>query len=380
MSGSILSGVNFSLKILQVSYQLKAVGEQTTDLLRTTEHVCRNLNEARRLRHLKTSLIGADDGAWMDNQIKDCEQALQEVQQLIEPARVANATTESINAKIRVLWVLRDCPKVANKHDRLNTCHQTLNNIILILQTRHFAVTALPPTGSDLEEPPPYTKDMEMVFNWRSQMRSKKKIATLENNDVFTSVTDSMSDSTPVPPCPDATLSFSTENGQRPPLVSFLSEPSVKAAPPPVYPCYNGHDRHPVFDFERDMRLAKDIWSPVHLPQSMNDFVNNINSSHTSGPCVPPKILEDYRQMHDQGFLTINSSSTSGPCVSPKILRDSRQMPDQRFSTTVGLTRTAEEPAKATQSFPKIRGREWLASYAATNNVRHSYGGSRSSG
>ena len=229
---SIASGVSISLKILEVSYQLKAVDEQTSGLLRITEHVNRNLSEARRLRRLKAPLISAEDGTWMDQQINDCEQALQEVQQLIEPARVATATTDSISAKIRVLWVFRDCPRVASKRARLSTCHQTLNNIIHILQTRNFRVTAQPLTGTYRKAPPPCTKDMEIVFNWRSRMRGKKKTTALMSNDTLTPLPVLMPNpSTAVPLCPVANLLPLAENSQRAALVSCLSGLSGKVEP-----------------------------------------------------------------------------------------------------------------------------------------------------
>lgn len=350
----ITSGVNLSVRILEVSYQLKAVGEQTTDLLRITEHVCRNLNEARRLRRRKSSWINVGDGAWMDEQIEDCEKALQEVQQLIEPARVATTTTESIDAKTRVLWVFRDCPKVAYKRDRLSACHQTLNNIINILQTRNLVATPLPPTDIYRGEPPPYTKDMEVVFNWRDRMRSTKGTTTRKSNDGLTPSTCSMSaPSTPVPACPDATQSCSVEGGQRPPLVSCLSEPSIKVAPPPPYHGYNDLDRLSSFGSTGNRQLASDVWSPVYPPPSTEDSAtaHSMNFSHNNRYCIPPKPFEDYRQTPDQGY-----------------------------STTAGLKTTPGGAAEAAQSFPRLRGRDWLASYAATSDIRYGYGGSRNSG
>lgn len=347
---SIASGVNFSLRILEIAYQLKAVDGQTSDLLRITEHVNRNLSEARRLRRLKMSSISAEDGAWMDQQIKDCEQALQEVQQLIEPARVATATAESINAKIRILWVFRDCPRVASKRDRLSTCHQTLNIIIHMLQTRSFGVIAPPPTGSYREEPPPDTKDMEMVFNWRSQMRSKKKTTALMSNDALSPLRCSMSDpSSPVPPCPLANL-FSAEGGQRASVVSCLVEPSATVTPPPFYPCYNDPDKVQVFGPERIRLPSRDLYPPIHYTPSTEHSACTMKSSHTCGPRVPPKDLEDYQQRPDQGF-----------------------------STTLGPMATADLPAKVIQSFPRLRGRDWLASYAATSGIGNIYGNTGSS-
>ena len=338
---SIASGVSISLKILEVSYQLKAVDEQTSGLLRITEHVNRNLSEARRLRRLKAPLISAEDGAWMDQQINDCEQALQEVQQLIEPARVATATTDSISAKIRVLWVFRDCPRVASKRARLSTCHQTLNNIIHILQTRNFRVTAQPLTGSYRKAPPPCTKDMEIVFNWRSRMRGKKKTTALMSNDTLTPLPVLMPDpSTAVPLCPVANLLPLAENSQRAALVSCLSGLSGKVEPSLPYPCHDDPDKLPVSGLERIRELSRNIGASMHYPPSNEHSACTIKSSHTSRPRVPPNFL--------------------GDCC---------QRPDRGFSTTIRSITTANLPVKTIQSFPRLRGRDWLASYAAMSST-----------
>jgi len=41
----IAATINSTLRIFEVTYQLKAVGEQTADVLETTRHVVTNLNE-----------------------------------------------------------------------------------------------------------------------------------------------------------------------------------------------------------------------------------------------------------------------------------------------------------------------------------------------
>jgi len=46
----IAATINSSLRIFEVTYQLKAVGEQTADVLKTTRHVDTNLNEGSYFR------------------------------------------------------------------------------------------------------------------------------------------------------------------------------------------------------------------------------------------------------------------------------------------------------------------------------------------
>ncbi|KAG8527805.1 uncharacterized protein KY384_007959 [Bacidia gigantensis] len=182
---ALASGVNSSIKILEVTYQLKAVGEQTTDLLRTTEHVDRNVNEARRLRRLKTALISNDERIWMDRVIEDTERALREVAHLIEPARVDVMTQDSVKSWNRILWVFRDSPKVRDKHNRLSICHQSLMTVVGGLYAKDVVVIT-PMEGTRKEEqPPPYSPEMEAILNWRK--KRTKSLASVKSSDVTTS-------------------------------------------------------------------------------------------------------------------------------------------------------------------------------------------------
>lgn len=122
---AITAGITTVIKIFEVTYQLKAVGEQTTDLLDTTQHVELNIREARRLRRLKDSLLNAGERTWMDKVIEDTEKAVRTVAQLIEPSRVGMQTKQGIDLGHRAVWVFRESPKVRDKFARLSVCHQT---------------------------------------------------------------------------------------------------------------------------------------------------------------------------------------------------------------------------------------------------------------
>lgn len=332
---AIAAGVNTTIKILEVSFQLKAVGEQTADLLRTTEHVDRNLNEARRLRRLKTSLLSADDRNWMDRQINDCEAALQEVQRLIEPARVDSATAHFINPKTKTLWVLRDSPKVRDKHNRLATCHQTLLGIIGVLHARDVVVVApLPSVEGRAEDPPPYTKDMEAMFNWRSQRRKQKSSSDLR---AAGSRPSSMSDpTTPIPCMPEVVVP--SDRGRRPVSLAEPGHDMSAQAAPSVY--YEGYDGLQVYDPSDECQLSRDAWSPISFT------CNEAAASPLMAPQAPP--------------------------IPPKILDGSSQ--GSTASLTPNLTdMLAEKP----RTFARTKGREWLACYAARSDLGHSHGDSK---
>ena len=168
------ASINSSIRIFEVTYQLKAVDEQTADLLSTTRHVDTNLNEARRLRRTKGALLDAGERAWIDGVIQDTDNALRAVAQLIEPARVDRNVKEGINFGNRVMWVFRDNPKVRDKHAGLTLCHQSIMTVIACLYSKDVVVIA-PTAGPEKEEkPPPYDPQTEELFNWRNQRRRKK--------------------------------------------------------------------------------------------------------------------------------------------------------------------------------------------------------------
>ena len=168
------AGINSSIRIFEVTYQLKAVDEQTADLLSTTRHVDNNLNEARRLRRLKVTLLDAEERTWIDGVIRDTDKALCAVAQLIEPARVDKSVKEGINFKNRVMWVFRDNPKVRDKHAALILCHQSLMTVIARLYSKDSTIIESTAGSERGEKPPPYDPQTEDLFNWRNQRRRRK--------------------------------------------------------------------------------------------------------------------------------------------------------------------------------------------------------------
>ncbi len=181
---SIAAAINTSINIFEITYQLKAVDEQTADLISTTRHVMLNIKEARRLRRLKDALLKVEERTWMDSIINDTENALRAVSQLIEPARVDTNTRQSINLGNRIMWVFRDSPKVRDKHARLSVCHQSLTSVISCLYSKDVVVCAPAPKEVNEDEPPPYDPAMESLLNWRNQRRRRKSSAILGHGAV----------------------------------------------------------------------------------------------------------------------------------------------------------------------------------------------------
>ena len=179
----VAASINSSIRIFEVTYQLKAVDEQTADLISMTRHVDTNLNEARRLRRTKVILLDAGERAWIDGVIEDTDKALRAVAQLIEPARVDKNVKEGINFKHRVMWVFRDNPKVRDKHVVLTLCHQSLMTVIACLHSK-VLVSVEPTAEPEKEEkPPPYDPQTEDLFNWLNRRRRRKSCMDLRDAD-----------------------------------------------------------------------------------------------------------------------------------------------------------------------------------------------------
>lgn len=165
-------------KLSQFSSHVKGVDEQTKDLLLTAYHIESNLKEARRLRTIKAALLDASERSWMDNVIRDTEYALLGVAKLVEPARIDLRIGKSVGFINRVDWVLRQSIKVAGKHTRLTTCHQSLVAAISSLNLKPVK----PKIGTISEEyPSPHDPHMQRFLNFQNQRYRRRSIMSLRS-------------------------------------------------------------------------------------------------------------------------------------------------------------------------------------------------------
>jgi hypothetical protein len=134
------SAFTATLRISQAVYEVKAVGEQTRDLLDITRHAVDSMKNVRIVRHQKYSLLTATEKEWIDNEIETAEKALGDVEALIEAARVDMQTKpnsiKDIRSKNRVNFVLRDSPNVALQLTQLSIATQGLNTAMAVLRNK----------------------------------------------------------------------------------------------------------------------------------------------------------------------------------------------------------------------------------------------------
>ena len=197
---ALANSTGVSIKLFEVTYQLKAVGDQTRDLFVTTEHIATNVEKARRLRRLKSELLSPKDRAWMDCVIAHTEDALRAIAQLIEPARIDMASRESIHFCTKIKWVFRDNPRVADKHRHLNVCHQSLSTVMSSLHARDLIIFTPELEIKHAQQPPPYDTEMERLFNWQSKKRrrSGRSLRATDSVSIKTSQWDSTTTSSPI--------------------------------------------------------------------------------------------------------------------------------------------------------------------------------------
>ena len=173
---AVFSSINTTIKILEITYELKAVDEQTADLLSTTRHVDSMLQNAHRLRRLKAGLLNASERAMIDTVIGDTEEALRAVARLVEPCRVDKATKNTIGFGHRVMWLIRDNPNVRNKHQMLQICYQSLTTVFQCLFSKDAVVIAPIPEVRSEEQPPPYDPQWKELLNWQNRRKGRKSL------------------------------------------------------------------------------------------------------------------------------------------------------------------------------------------------------------
>ena len=294
----ITAGVNTSIRLFEVTYQLKAVDEQAADLLSTTKHVDRNLNEARRLRRLKAKLLTTGESTWMDGIIDDTDRALRGVANLVEPARVDQSTKNSINFGHRVMWVFRDNPQVRDKHQRLSMCHQSLTAVISCLYSKDMVVLAPAPenkTEQPQQQPPPYDPEMPSLFEWRRERSRNRSTSNIGNNALGS---------------PDSFKSDQSTIATITPASSAFPSPELRG-PEAVYPSITtiGSSRA-----RSDGDLLK---ADSASPGRSNEY--NPESYHTIPPSSHERISPTLNTSELQGFY---QKSTTRPVDQAPVLPD----------------------------------------------------------
>ncbi|KAI6906929.1 hypothetical protein KC318_g2543 [Hortaea werneckii] len=177
--GSALSAVStaftLTLRIAEKVYEIKAVDQETRDLLGMTDSINHKLDMGRKLRRQKSDLFDTDEKTIIDIDLNDAEKAVNSVAGLIEPARAdMQAYGGRIRANTRIIWVVRDSAHIAVSLSKLNIAASGLNSTLSTLMTRDMSQNPTPAIKNDFLKPPPAYQESEWLYASREKNLLKR--------------------------------------------------------------------------------------------------------------------------------------------------------------------------------------------------------------
>ena len=364
---AVSSSINATIKILEVTYQLKAVDEQTADLLTTTRHVDFMVQEARRLRRLKAGLLNTSERTMIDTVISDTEDALRAVAKLVEPCRVDKSTRNSIRFGHRVMWVFRDNPSVRDKHQKLQVCHQSLTIVFNCLYSKDVVVLAPAPEGRSEEEPPPYDPQLKELLDWQNRRRGRKSLGEREGPlDESLGLMKDSSDTSAASPSIPCLLAIPLENvggtsGTSNPTETYSDSPAIPTLELPAsLPCRNDKFLNPATaspgssntspsistqEFFSDSGIGSTLPAPTNR---RNDYFSSIHDlPRIDSPPFATMIAAHTFNKHEEGISQVdrehlaqksplstrNQKAASSAIAPSTIASDTSPSPMLTFST-----------------------------------------------
>lgn len=171
---AISAGLGASFRILEKGFEINAVGDQAKSVLRTVDQVSGQLRDATTLRRQKSSLFTKLEKQMIDKNIKYTEEAISLVATLVEPARAdLEVSGGSIRFGTRLLFILRDSPRIHICLTQLGIASQSLNRDLTILCGREgHSSPPVVPQISVKPAPPSYE---EVIFLTEQRQRNVKR-------------------------------------------------------------------------------------------------------------------------------------------------------------------------------------------------------------
>ncbi|KAK3117677.1 hypothetical protein LTR53_000705 [Teratosphaeriaceae sp. CCFEE 6253] len=181
---AVSSVLGTAIGITQKAFEIYAVDEQAKSLLKTVEQVSCELREARTLRRQKSSLFTTMEKRIFDSTFERTEAAVSLVAALAEPARADLAISGGrVRFATRVLFVLRDSPRIQVCLTQLGIASQSLNRDIGTLCSRAGRTApAMPGDGHSTLKPPPPTYE-EALFMSERRRRNTQRWASARSLD-----------------------------------------------------------------------------------------------------------------------------------------------------------------------------------------------------
>ncbi|KAI7572373.1 hypothetical protein KC343_g693 [Hortaea werneckii] len=177
--GSALSAIStaftLTLRIAEKVYEIKAVDQETRDLLGMTDSINQKLEVGRKLRRQKSDLFEAEEKMIIDTDLNDAEKAVNSVAGLIEPARAdMQVYGGRIRVGTRIIWVVRDSAHIAVSLGKLNIAASGLNSTLSTLMGRTATRNPTAATNTDFLKPPPTYQESEWLYASREKNLLKR--------------------------------------------------------------------------------------------------------------------------------------------------------------------------------------------------------------
>ncbi|KAI7287173.1 hypothetical protein KC343_g286 [Hortaea werneckii] len=177
--GSALSAIStaftLTLRIAEKVYEIKAVDQETKDLLEMADSINHKLEMGKKLRRQKSNLFETDEKTIIDTDLKDAEKAVKSVAKLIEPARAdMQVYGGHIRVGTRIIWVVRDSAHIAVSLGKLNIAASGLNSTLSTLMGRTATRNPTPATNTDFLKPPPTYHESEWLYASREKNLLKR--------------------------------------------------------------------------------------------------------------------------------------------------------------------------------------------------------------
>ncbi|KAK5737562.1 hypothetical protein LTR17_006609 [Elasticomyces elasticus] len=178
---SISTGVALSLRLTEKIYEIIAVEQEAKDLLKTTAQISDQLAHAKRLRRQKSSILGTDEKAMLDNIFRSTEEAMGTVAKLVEPARAdMKVFGDRVRFGTRVQFVFRDMAHIPVSLAKLGIAGSGLNMALTLLCAKTAANDQSSLRSSSEQRAPPSYQESEWLHASRERkIRRKESAATL---------------------------------------------------------------------------------------------------------------------------------------------------------------------------------------------------------
>jgi hypothetical protein len=360
-TSAITSTFTAALRISQAVYELKAVGEQTRDLLDTTKYVNASLESVRELRRKKSDLLNREEKSWMDQQIEFTQKAVDSVAVLIERARVdmqaKNVTgneddykSKHIKIHHRARFVLQESPKVLTNLSKVTMAMNGLNSVMVTLSSRegHSNQLQAPRGGNSRNRspsgkaPPPYA-ERDFLNRRRTVNKSMQKREDPRQSDYLVPGDQDSTQSFGSQTVPVGTLHPRASMSSISPSINFTStedDPYYEHAianetisPPACLPTkyisdsvdpneYFGPGPYEMNDIASPSTTASESISPLPTPQSPPPNIYELSAT-SLGP--PPDIYEMDASEPRNHLRTWNTTPGRIPTIARKPLDHQHQ-------------------------------------------------------